>query len=373
MVHSCPDSFIVANRKIYMVRDQAIMIFKNRLTCACGFAIIMAKSVRNDPCAGTSNLDKCEVLTMQGATIVSGDSPQAAAILDVFTIVLSIAAVIFVIVLGLVIANVVLFRRSKREDRPRQDFGNPKLEIIWTLVPAAILTVVFFVTVRAMHNIQPPTRDHPPNMIVTANQWWWKAEYPGTGAVVANELHMPVDRLWLIRVLSADVDHDFWVPNLGRKVDAIPNHPNHVWMKPRKTGRYLGMCAEFCGAEHAWMRFTVVVERPDKFDTWLKHQAEDAVEPTEPDAVMGKQILMSKTCRNCHAIRGTVADGDVGPDLTHIASRAKIAGGVLNRTSRDLAQWLRNPQKIKPGCYMPNLDLKEEQISYLVAYLESLK
>jgi cytochrome c oxidase subunit 2 len=310
---------------------------------------------------------------MQGATIVSGDSPQAQAILSVFTIVLSIAAVIFLIVLGLVITNIIRFRRSKRSGEPRQDFGNPKLEIAWTLVPAAILTVVFIITVKAMHNISPPPSGRTPDMIVTANQWWWKAEYPGTGVVVANELHMPVNRLWLLRILSADVNHDFWVPNLGRKVDAIPNHPNHVWIKPTAVGRYLGMCAEYCGAEHAWMRFTVVVEPQDQFDRWLRHQAREALAPTEPEAIQGQQVLLSMTCRNCHAIRGTIADGEVGPDLTHLASRRKIAGGVMENNPDNLAKWLRDPQGIKPGCHMPNLDLTAEQVNNLVAYLETLR
>ena len=119
---------------------------------------------------------------MHGATIISGDSPQAAAILNVFTIVLSIAAVIFLIVLTVVVINIVRFRRSKRPDEPHQDHGNPKLEIIWTVVPALLLIAVFIVTVKAMHNIQPPPLDHPPNLTVTASQWWWKAQYPGSGA-----------------------------------------------------------------------------------------------------------------------------------------------------------------------------------------------
>jgi cytochrome c oxidase subunit II len=310
---------------------------------------------------------------MDGATIVSGDSPQAQAILDVFTVVLSIAAVIFAIVLGLVIYNVIRFRRSRRQDEPPQNFGNPKLETLWTVIPATILTVVFIITVRAMHNIQPPPMGQQPNMIVTANQWWWKASYPGTNVVVANELHMPVNQLWLLRVLSADVDHDFWVPNLGRKVDAIPNHPNYVWMKPTATGRYLGMCAEYCGTEHAWMRFTVVVQMDKEFDEWLRHQEEAAPQPTDSIAIAGERLAMDMTCSNCHTIRGTTATGEVGPDLTHLCSRQQIAGGVLTTSAKDLAIWLTNPQSVKPGCHMPNLDLTGEQVKELVAYLETLK
>jgi cytochrome c oxidase subunit 2 len=310
---------------------------------------------------------------MHGTTIISGDSPQAAAVLDVFTIVLTIAAVIFLIVLGVVITNIIRFRRSKRPGEPRQDFGNPKLEIIWTVVPALLLIGVFIVTVRAMHNIEPPPRDHKPDLTVTANQWWWKAQYPGTNVVVADEIHMPVNELWLIRVLSSDVVHDFWIPNLGPKVDAVPNHPNFVWLKPTDTGSFGGMCAEYCGAEHAWMRFTVVVQSREDYNAWLEHQEQYAAEPTDPDAVSGMRLFMSKTCSNCHAVRGTLAKGDIGPDLTHLASRGRIAGGVLSTSHEDLIKFVGNPQSIKPGCNMPDLGLSPEEVRHIVAYLESLK
>ncbi len=310
---------------------------------------------------------------MQGATIISGDSPEAAAILHLFTIVISIAAVIFLVVLTLVIINIIRFRRSRARGEPRQDFGNPRLEILWTIIPAAILGVVFFITVRAMHTVTPSHKKHGVDMIVTANQWWWKAAYPGSRAVVANEIHMPVDHMWLLEILSADVDHDFWVPQLSRKVDAIPNHINYLWIDPEKTGDFPGMCAEYCGAEHAWMRFTVVVEPQPAFQAWLAHQAEDAVAPDSGVAAEGMQVFLAMTCRSCHTVRGTEAEGTVGPDLTHLASRRLIAGGVMNSTPEDLTTWLRNPQAIKPGCHMPNLDLTESKIHKLVAYLESLK
>jgi len=310
---------------------------------------------------------------MHGASIISGDSPQAAEILDVFLIVLSIAAVVFLVVLILVITNIIRFRRSKRPEEPRQDFGNPRLEIVWTVIPALLLITVFIVTVRAMHRIKPPPGEHRPDLVVTANQWWWKARYPGTDVVVADEIHMPVGDLWLIEVLSADVVHDFWVPNLGPKIDAVPSHPNYVWLRPTDTGHFGGMCAEYCGAEHAWMRFTVIVQSTPTFDVWLRQQEQNAAEPTDPDAVTGRKLFMSKTCRNCHAIRGTPADGDVAPDLTHLASRSIMAGGVVTTSHEDLIRFVGNPQAIKPGCNMPDLGLRPDEVRYIVAYLESLK
>lgn len=310
---------------------------------------------------------------MHGTTIISGDSPQATAVLHVFILVLSIVGAILLVVIGLVITNIIRFRSSKRPGEPRQEFGNSKLEIVWTVVPALLLTCIFIVTVSAMRSIEPPPKDRRPDLIVTANQWWWKAQYPGTDVVVADEIHMPVNELWLIQVLSADVVHDFWVPNLGPKVDAVPNHPNYVWLKPTETGRYGGMCAEYCGTEHAWMRFRVMVQSRADYNAWLEHQKRHAVEPTDRDAIKGMQLFMSKTCRSCHTIRGTGANGDVAPDLTHLASRSMIAGGVLSTSHNDLIKFIGNPQSVKPGCNMPDLGLSPDEVSAIVSYLEGLK
>jgi len=310
---------------------------------------------------------------MDESTIISNASPEAGAILNLFTIVMIIAGVIFLTVLTLMIINIVRYRRRQASGEPVQDFGNPRLETIWTVVPALTLGVVFLLTVRTMHQVSPPTESHSPDLTITANQWWWKGEYMSDSAVVANEFHWPVDQLWLIEILSADVDHDFWVPSLGRKVDAIPGHPNHVWMQPDDTGHYQGMCAEFCGAEHAWMRFLVIVESRDKYESWLKHQAEDAAFPTDSLAIAGMGTFVTMSCRNCHTIRGLGANGIVGPDLTHVATRLKLAGGVMENTPENMATWLRNPQLIKPGCHMPNLDLSEDKVKALTAYMETLK
>lgn len=310
---------------------------------------------------------------MDESTILSNASPQAEAVLDMFTIVMLIAGFVFLIVLTFVIINIIRFRRSKVSGTPHQNPGNPKLETLWTIGPALTLGFIFFLAVRTMNITEPPPKSHAVNLIITANQWWWKGEYLPDSVVVANEFHWPVDSLWLLEILSADVDHDFWVPALGPKVDAIPNHPNHIWMQPTDTGTYQGMCAEFCGAEHAWMRFLVVVEPRAAYDAWLKHQAQPAPFPTDSLEVAGFRTFVSMTCRNCHTIRGTGSNGIVGPDLTHVATRRRLAGGVFDNTPKNLAIWLHNPQAVKPGCHMPNLDLTNSQVHALVAYLETLK
>ncbi len=172
---------------------------------------------------------------------------------------------------------------------------------------------------------------------------------------------------------SADVIHDFWVPQLARKMDLVPGLTNHIWLEAEKAGTYLGACAEYCGAEHAWMRFLVIAEPPAEFAAWATRQAQAAPLPAGGGAERGRQVFLQMTCANCHSIQGVCTATNVGPDLTHLATRRTLGATVLANTPAGLARWLRNPQAIKPGCRMPNLNLSEAQANSLVSYLETLR
>ena len=211
------------------------------------------------------------------------------------------------------------------------------------------------------------------DIVVVGHQWWWEVRYPGSGAVTANEIHIPIGRRFRVRVESADVIHSFWVAQLGPKMDMIPGHPNFVWLEADRAGVYDGACAEFCGDQHAWMRFRVVAEPVPQYEAWLAHQAQPA--PTSAGAVAeaGTRFFFAQACANCHAIKGTSAIADAAPDLTHLASRTELAAGRIANNPQNLARWLRNPQAIKPGCQMPNFTLNDEQLTQLVAYMEGLK
>jgi cytochrome c oxidase subunit 2 len=298
-------------------------------------------------------------------------SPEALAISSLFGQTLVVCGVIGAVVTALVVTCVVRFRAGKQPAEPAQTHGNRKLEITWTLIPFAIVLGLFALTAHAMAASDPPA-DREPDIVVVGHQWWWEARY-ASGAVTANEIHVPVGKDLLLRIESADVIHDFWVPQLGRKVDAIPGHPSTIWIQADAPGTYLGACAEFCGAEHAWMRIVVVADSPADFATWDAHQREPADQTViTSDEARGEKAFRTKTCINCHAVRG-VGDALVAPDLTHLADRKTLGAGVLTNDPVSLARWLREPQVVKPASHMPDLNLTEPEIADLTAYLDTLR
>ena len=204
----------------------------------------------------------------------SAHSPQAQYIASLFTNILILAAVIFVIVAVLVVYAVVRYRARDGAAEPRQTFGARPLEMAWTLVPLALVLVIFVFTLRTMAAVDAPQDSaRVPDLVVTGHQWWWEARYPN-GAVAAHEIHIPVSKRLLVRIEAADVIHDFWVPQLARKMDAVPGRPAFIWLEADQPGSYPGACSEFCGAQHAWMHFLVIAEAEAQFSAWLQHQAE---------------------------------------------------------------------------------------------------
>jgi cytochrome c oxidase subunit 2 len=209
--------------------------------------------------------------------------------------------------------------------------------------------------------------------VVTGHQWWWEARYLKSGVVTANEIHIPAGQSLSVRLDSADVLHEFWVARLARKMTTVPGHPNHIWLEADEPGTYPGSCSEFCGTEHAWMRFTVIAQPPAEFAAWEKAQLLPSMPPATNPARQGQQLFMQMSCVNCHAINGTVAHARVGPDLTHLASRGQLCAGMLDNTPANLRRWLRNPQAVKPGAEMPNFEFTEDQLASLTVYLETMR
>ena len=211
---------------------------------------------------------------------------------------------------------------------------------------------------------------------VVGHQWWWEFRYPDLGIVTANELHVPLSTdakaaHTSLRLESADVAHSFWVAQLAGKTDLIPGITNTMWIEPRQEGTFLGNCAEYCGTQHANMLLRVIAQPEADFKQWVaaqqKPQADDAA------AAEGKRAFESLSCVNCHAIRGTIAKGNFGPDLTHLTTRETLAAGVIANTPENLKRWVNDPQEVKPGCLMPSMKLTDNELTQVVAYLESLK
>ncbi len=299
-------------------------------------------------------------------------SPQTQVIANVFSGFLILSAAIFLVVAGLVSYALVRYRAREGAAEPRPRFGSRHLEITWTAVPLLIVGVLFVITVRTMAFVDAPQQPaRAPDLVITSHQWWWDARYPN-GAVASHEIHIPAGTRMLARIESADVIHDFWVPQLARKMDAVPGRPSYLWLEAGKPGTYQGACSEFCGMQHAWMRFLVIADSVGAFNSWLDHEATTPTEPLGGAAAEGARLYREKGCDGCHAIAGTNAATAKGPPLTHIAARAGLEGELRN-TPQNLGRWIRTPQSIKPGNRMPDQQLSDDELQALTAYLETLR
>lgn len=212
---------------------------------------------------------------------------------------------------------------------------------------------------------------------VLGQRWWWEFRYLDEGgrtvAVTANEAHIPTGREVRFLLKSNNVIHSFWVPNLQGKTDLIPGRVNETWLMVPEPGVYRGQCAEFCGVQHALMGFLVVAEPPEDFGSWLERQSEPA-SPAEGElARRGEAVFVDGGCATCHTIRGTTAEGELGPDLTHVGSRQTLAAATLPNTRGHLGGWIADPQHAKPENLMPPTRLAPEDLRALLAYLEDLQ
>jgi len=307
-------------------------------------------------------------------SIFDPHSANAESLYHLSNFVLAITAVIFVVVFALLAYVTVKFRNraadAKRE--PTQVYGSTQIELAWTVIPILIVVVLFLSTARVIHAVQDAAK--PAKAVaVTAigHQFWWEFRYPELGIVTANELHIPVSMPTYLKLLSADTDHSFWVPQLGGKTDLIPNRINEMWVQPQQTGVFLGQCAQYCGTQHAKMLLRVSVESPEDFDAWVHSQKQPAI-PDEEEAA-GRRVFESTSCVNCHAVGGTNGTGRFGPDLTHLMSRRTIAAGAAENTNENLRLWIQNPDAIKPGSLMPAMKLNDADLDALVRYLETLQ
>jgi cytochrome c oxidase subunit II len=215
-----------------------------------------------------------------------------------------------------------------------------------------------------------------PSIRVTAKQWWWRFEYdtPAGRVETANELRLPVGERVRVELGSPDVIHSFWVPSLAGKMDMIPGRVTRLALEPTRTGTFRGTCAEYCGASHALMAFSVIVMEPEEFRAWLEKEGRPAEAPSDPDAARGQTAFIANGCTACHTIRGTPAAGRIGPDLTHVGSRRQIAAETLPNDRAALARWIADTDNIKPGVHMPAFRaLPRDELSALAAYLSGLK
>ena len=303
--------------------------------------------------------------------------PQAVSVHQLWRFMLIVSIVVYVLVIA---ALLFVVRRRRMIDNTRsteREAGARRAVVAAVVVTALIL----FVQLTAALSVGSGMMHHEPapylSVRLTGYQWWWDIEYedpiPANLLRAANELHIPVGRPVRVKLISRDVIHSFWVPNLGGKKDLIPGHDNETWIRADRPGIYRGQCAEFCGLEHAKMSLFVVAEPPEQFAAWVQRQRSPAPLPSDSLLARGKAVFESSRCALCHTVAATTAVGKIGPDLSHVASRLTIAAGTLRNTTANLTAWILDPQTLKPGAQMPGTALAAPDLRALVAYLETLR
>jgi cytochrome c oxidase subunit 2 len=327
-----------------------------------------------------ATLTLCSGLVLGGCggdqSILAPASKQSHGIAVLWWWMLGVAAVVFFGALAM-----LALAWLRRGTRGLPFFGTresvPQAMVIGfgVVVPTLTLVALFGVSdVYLVGQTSPPAaRTTAMTIDVIGHQWWWGVRYPATGAVTANEIHIPVDTRVNVVATTDDVIHSLWVPRVNRKIDMIPGYRNRVLFDADRVGVYRGQCSQFCGLQHAHMALKLVVQTPAAFRAWLANMTKPAVAPATAMQRAGQQVFMTSACASCHTIAGTPAQATVGPNLTHLATRTSLAADTIANTPSELAAWIRNPQAIKPGDRMPDLGLSRTEISELVSYLDGLR
>jgi cytochrome c oxidase subunit II len=311
-------------------------------------------------------------------TVTHPVGPQAARLEDLMWLMVWVLGGVFVVVVSFMFY--ALARGRRRRGSAVDEETNRRITR-WVGAGVGVTTVILIallvVNVSTGRALAEFGDDDALVIKVTGHQWWWQVEYGDPLAnrrlQTANEIVIPVGRRVRIDVAARDVIHSFWAPNLHGKLDMIPGYNASTTIRADSAGIFNGRCAEFCGLQHAHMDFRIIAVAPDDFSAWYEAQLKPAAAPADSLLREGQDVFMANACALCHSIRGTEADSRVGPELTHLKSRRTIAAATLANTRENLAAWILDPQGIKPGTRMPPSLLTPEDLSALLAYLESLK
>ena len=310
------------------------------------------------------------------SNVLDPSATQAADAAGLLKVMFVQEAIVIAVVLGHVVISFIRSRRVRGRSAPRTAGGTDDRRSLRLVVVGGIVAPVLAATGIFLATVGPLGRldDHSGDALqieVTGHRWWWDVTYPDAGFRTANEIHVPVDHDAVILIRSADVIHSVWIPELAGKVDAVPGKTNRLVLHPTRLGTFDGRCGEFCGLEHARMRFTVVVEPEHDFEKFVERQRRAPPVPSG-DELEGQEVFLSSACVYCHRVEGTNATSTYGPDLTHLASRRTLGAGTLPNTRGNLAGWILDPQSAKPGNLMPPMDLSGPELQALLDYLQGL-
>jgi len=309
--------------------------------------------------------------------------PQAAALFDLWTVMLVTCTVVFVAII--VVLAVAVWRAPRATEQTAPDaVAHPRREATLgrsvgyaVAVSSVLLFGLLFASFIADRAIARLPLDDAVHIDLIGHQFWWEARYdpsdPARAFATANEVHVPVGRPVLMSLRADDVIHSFWVPSLAGKKDLIPGRESTIAFRADLAGTYRGQCAEFCGYQHAHMALIVVTDAPADYERWLAVQRRPAKEPSTAQEQRGRDLVEHASCALCHTIAGTAAQGRRAPDLTHVGSRSSLAAGTLDNTAAARAHWIADPQRYKPGVDMPPLAAAPTDLVAISAYLGSLQ
>ena len=321
----------------------------------------------------------CTTGNVHQSTLHPG-GPRAASTEHLWWFAFIVATVVYVLTVGALFWAMSRARRRERDGEllPVDSHEKMKRSVVLGIAVSVVILLVFLgVDLSVAKTRDPVPKEHPITIEVTGHQWWWDVQYADTSAhgrfETANEIHVPVGQPVLLLLSSTDVIHSLWVPNLAGKKDLIPGYTQSLWFQADSAGVYRGQCAEFCGEQHAKMALNIIAQPLDEYRHWVSQQQGPGATPTDSMTIRGQEVFLTAPCAMCHAISGTPAGSHYGPDLTHIASRQTLAAGTIPNNRGNLAGWILDPQRIKPGNHMPPNMLEPKDLEALLTYLQSLK
>ena len=347
---------------------------RNRQQSLIVHASVTLASVLQTACSGIQNS-------------INPAGPQAERISHLWWLMFYVCSAVFVIVMAFTFVAIRNQSNSRKQTDLEQPLLNPPKEaeyrrhyvILGATALTCLILFVFLIDSFLVGRSLTAELAHKNGLVIeiTGHQWWWEARYLDSNVsnifTTANEIHIPVGVPVTFTLHANDVIHSFWVPNLTGKKDLIPGKVATIWLQADRAGVYRGQCAEYCGLQHAHMAFWIIAESQTDFNAWRQNQTQSSILAATESQRRGQQVFLSATCVMCHAINGTPAGSNVGPNLTHLASRAMIAAASLTNTKEHLQQWVVNSQAIKPGNKMPQNNLAPDDLQALTDYLQSLK
>jgi cytochrome c oxidase subunit 2 len=291
---------------------------------------------------------------------------------SLFYFILSLSAFFFVLIVGLMVIFAIRYRRRPGYEQSPAPDHNTFLEVAWSVIPGALLVLIFFRGFTTFLDIRtPPAETY--EIKVVAKKWSWLFQYPN--GYIDNDLHIPVNRPVKLTMSSEDVIHSVFIPAFRAKMDVVPGRYTSMWFDATRTGEFPLLCAEYCGTKHSDMLATVVVHPSGEFESWLERASN--LLATLPPVEAGKILYTRRGCAQCHTIDGTAR---TGPSFKGtFGTKQQLAdGSTIDLDENYIRESILEPMKKVRAGYRPVMpsykgQLKDPEIDAIIEYIKSLK